>query len=205
MKENVIWQNTKINKENREKIINQKGVVIWFTGLSGAGKSTIASCLEERLNNLGKLTYMLDGDNLRHGLNKDLNFTIEDRKENIRRVSEVAKLFLDSGIITLASFISPLRDDRSFARKIIGNNFIEVYVKCPINLCKERDPKGLYKKAEKGLIKNFTGIDSVYEEPINEEILIDTSNKTLDEEIDMIINFLIERNYLKIGEIWIKK
>ena len=201
MKENVIWQNTKINKENREKIINQKGVVIWFTGLSGAGKSTIALCLEERLNNLGKLTYMLDGDNLRHGLNKDLNFTIEDRKENIRRVSEVAKLFLDSGIITLASFISPLRDDRSFARKIIGNNFIEVYVKCPINLCKERDPKGLYKKAEKGLIKNFTGIDSVYEEPINEEILIDTSNKTLDEEIDMIINFLIERNYLKIGEI----
>lgn len=201
MKENVIWQNTKINKENREKIINQKGVVIWFTGLSGAGKSTIASCLEERLNNLGKLTYMLDGDNLRHGLNKDLNFTIEDRKENIRRVSEVAKLFLDAGIITLASFISPLRDDRSFARKIIGNNFIEVYVKCPINLCKERDPKGLYKKAEKGLIKNFTGIDSVYEEPINEEILIDTSNKTLDEEIDMIINFLIERNYLKIGEI----
>lgn len=201
MKENVIWQNTKINKENREKIINQKGVVIWFTGLSGAGKSTIALCLEERLNNLGKLTYMLDGDNLRHGLNKDLNFTIEDRKENIRRVSEVAKLFLDAGIITLASFISPLRDDRSFARKIIGNNFIEVYVKCPINLCKERDPKGLYKKAEKGLIKNFTGIDSVYEEPINEEILIDTSNKTLDEEIDMIINFLIERNYLKIGEI----
>ena len=201
MKENVIWQNTKINKENREKIINQKGVVIWFTGLSGAGKSTIALCLEERLNNLGKLTYMLDGDNLRHGLNKDLNFTIEDRKENIRRVSEVAKLFLDSGIITLASFISPLRDDRSFARKIIGNNFIEVYVKCPINLCKERDPKGLYKKVEKGLIKNFTGIDSVYEEPINEEILIDTSNKTLDEEIDMIINFLIERNYLKIGDI----
>ena len=201
MKENVIWQNTKINKENREKIINQKGVVIWFTGLSGAGKSTIALCLEERLNNLGKLTYMLDGDNLRHGLNKDLNFTIEDRKENIRRVSEVAKLFLDAGIITLASFISPLRDDRSFARKIIGNNFIEVYVKCPINLCKERDPKGLYKKAEKGLIKNFTGIDSVYEEPINEEILIDTSNKTLDEEIDMIINFLIERNYLKIGDI----
>ena len=151
MKENVIWQNTKINKENREKIINQKGVVIWFTGLSGAGKSTIALCLEERLNNLGKLTYMLDGDNLRHGLNKDLNFTIEDRKENIRRVSEVAKLFLDAGIITLASFISPLRDDRSFARKIIGNNFIEVYVKCPINLCKERDPKGLYKKQKKVL------------------------------------------------------
>lgn len=201
MKENVIWQNTKINKENREKIINQKGVVIWFTGLSGAGKSTIAACLEERLNNLGKLTYMLDGDNLRHGLNKDLNFTIEDRKENIRRVSEVAKLFLDAGVITLASFISPLRDDRSFAREIIGNNFVEVYVKCPISLCKERDPKGLYKKVEKGLIKNFTGIDSVYEEPINEEILIDTSNKTLDEEIEMIINFLIERDYLKIGEI----
>ena len=201
MKENVIWQNTKINKENREKIINQKGVVIWFTGLSGAGKSTIALCLEERLNNLGKLTYMLDGDNLRHGLNKDLNFTIEDRKENIRRVSEVAKLFLDAGVITLASFISPLIDDRSFAREIIGNDFIEVYVKCPISLCKERDPKGLYKKVEKGLIKNFTGIDSVYEEPINEEILIDTSNKTLDEEIDMIINFLIERYYLKIGDI----
>ena len=144
---------------------------------------------------------MLDGDNLRHGLNKDLNFTIEDRKENIRRVSEVAKLFLDAGVITLASFISPLIDDRSFAREIIGNDFIEVYVKCPISLCKERDPKGLYKKVEKGLIKNFTGIDSVYEEPINEEILIDTSNKTLDEEIDMIINFLIERNYLKIGDI----
>lgn len=201
MKENIIWQNTKINKEDREKIINQKGVVIWFTGLSGAGKSTIAAYLEERLNKLGKLTYMLDGDNLRHGLNKDLNFTIEDRKENIRRVSEVAKLFLDTGVITLASFISPLREDRKFAREIIGDDFVEVYVKCPISICKERDPKGLYKKVEKGLIKNFTGIDSIYEEPINEEILIDTSNKALDEEIDIIINFLIKRGYLKVGEI----
>lgn len=190
MDRNIVWQGTKISKNQREELLNQKGIVIWFTGLSGAGKSTIASFLEEVLRKRGKLTYLLDGDNLRHGLNNDLSFSYEDRKENIRRVSEVCKLFQDAGIITLASFISPLKEDRYMARNIIGRNFVEIFVKCPIEVCEKRDPKGLYKKARNGEIKNFTGIDSEYEEPDNPEIVIDTSKDSIMKSISEIIYVL---------------
>lgn len=190
MDRNIVWQGTKISKNQREELLNQKGIVIWFTGLSGAGKSTIASFLEEVLRKRGKLTYLLDGDNLRHGLNNDLRFSYEDRKENIRRVSEVCKLFQDAGIITLASFISPLKEDRYMARNIIGRNFVEIFVKCPIEVCEKRDPKGLYKKARNGEIKNFTGIDSEYEEPDNPEIVIDTSKDSIMKSISEIIYVL---------------
>lgn len=190
MDRNIVWQGTKISKNQREELLNQKGIVIWFTGLSGAGKSTIASFLEEVLRKRGKLTYLLDGDNLRHGLNNDLSFSYEDRKENVRRVSEVCKLFQDAGIITLASFISPLKEDRYMARNIIGRNFVEIFVKCPIEVCEKRDPKGLYKKARNGEIKNFTGIDSEYEEPDNPEIVIDTSKDSIMKSISEIIYVL---------------
>ncbi|MGG7057209.1 adenylyl-sulfate kinase [Clostridium nigeriense] len=196
MKRNIVWQNTKISKKHREELLNQRGVVLWFTGLSGAGKSTIASFLEEFLIKRGKLTYLLDGDNLRHGLNKDLSFSYEDRKENIRRVSEVCKLFQDSGIITVASFISPLKEDRYMARNIIGDNFIEVFVKCPLDVCERRDPKGLYKKARNGEIKDFTGVDSEYEEPDNSEIVIDTSKNSIMKSLSEIIDFLEKKNLI---------
>lgn len=196
MKRNIVWQNTKISKKHREELLNQRGVVLWLTGLSGAGKSTIASFLEEFLIKRGKLTYLLDGDNLRHGLNKDLSFSYEDRKENIRRVSEVCKLFQDSGIITVASFISPLKEDRYMARNIIGDNFIEVFVKCPLDVCERRDPKGLYKKARNGEIKDFTGVDSEYEEPDNSEIVIDTSKNSIMKSLSEIIDFLEKKNLI---------
>ncbi|MGG7142649.1 adenylyl-sulfate kinase [Clostridium nigeriense] len=196
MERNIVWQNTKISKKHREELLNQKGVVLWFTGLSGAGKSTIASFLEEFLIKRGKLTYLLDGDNLRHGLNKDLSFSYEDRKENIRRVSEVCKLFQDSGIITIASFISPSKEDRYMARNIIGDNFIEVFVKCPLDVCERRDPKGLYKKARNGEIKDFTGIDSEYEEPDNSEIVIDTYKNSIMKSLSEIIYILEKKNLI---------
>ena len=144
---NIVWQDTKIKRENREKVLKQKGVVLWFTGLSGSGKSTVASALEGRLYNMGYLTYLLDGDNLRYGLNSDLGFISEDRTENIRRVSEVAKLFVDAGIITITTFISPFKEDRNNARKLLGEDFVEVYVDCPLDVCEKRDPKGIYRKA----------------------------------------------------------
>lgn len=190
MEKNIVWQNTRIKKIDRERLLNQKGVVLWFTGLSGSGKSTIASFLEEVLKKRGKLTYILDGDNLRHGLNKDLRFSYEDRKENIRRVSEVCKLFQDAGIITLASFISPLKEDRDMARKIIGENFIEIFIKCPLEVCEKRDPKGLYKKARNGEIKNFTGIDSEYEEPGNPEIIVNTFDDSISKSLAKILDRL---------------
>lgn len=190
MEKNIVWQNTRIKKIDRERLLNQKGVVLWFTGLSGSGKSTIASFLEEVLKKRGKLTYILDGDNLRHGLNKDLSFSYEDRKENIRRVSEVCKLFQDAGIITLASFISPLKEDRDMARKIIGENFIEIFIKCPLEVCEKRDPKGLYKKARNGEIKNFTGIDSEYEEPDNPEIIVNTFEDSISKSLAKILDRL---------------
>lgn len=196
MGKNIIWQKTKINKNDRENLLNQKGVVLWFTGLSGAGKSTIASNLEEVLRTRGKLTYVLDGDNLRHGLNKDLSFSTEDRKENIRRVSEVCKLFQDAGIITLTSFISPLREDREMAREIIGESFIEIFIKCPLDICEERDPKGLYKKARKGEIKNFTGIDSDYEEPKNPEIVLNTFEESINKSIERVLKILEKINVI---------
>lgn len=187
---NIVWHNMNVKREDREKLLNQKGIVLWFTGLSGSGKSTVASLLEKKLHSLGKLTYLLDGDNVRHGLNSDLSFTEEDRIENIRRIAELSKLFLDSGIITITTFISPFRNDRERVRELLGDDFVEVYIDCPLEICEKRDPKGIYKKARLGEIKNFTGIDSPYEEPINPEITVSTHLNTIDECVDSIIDYL---------------
>jgi adenylylsulfate kinase len=161
-----------ISRNQREQNTGHPGKVIWFTGLSGSGKSTIANALDEVLHGRGLKTYILDGDNIRMGLNKDLGFSPEDRKENIRRIAEVAKLFADSGTIVLTAFISPYREDRQMARDIIGEDFVEVYMNTPLEVCEDRDPKGLYKKARAGEIKGFTGIDAPYEEPENPEVII---------------------------------
>ncbi|MBO8161182.1 MAG: adenylyl-sulfate kinase [Thermosipho sp. (in: Bacteria)] len=195
---NVKWQHTKIKREDREKVLNQKGLVLWFTGLSGSGKSTIANEVEYVLNSMGYATYLLDGDNIRHGLNSDLGFSKEDRKENIRRISEVAKLFQDAGIITLVTFISPFREDRNNARKLIPEGrFIEIYVKCSLEACEKRDVKGLYKKAREGLIKDFTGISSPYEEPENPELILNTEKETIKESVDKVINYLKDKKLIR--------
>lgn len=169
--ENVVWHPNKVSKKDRERVLGQRGLVVWFTGLSGSGKSTIAVEVEKMLIETGHMAYVLDGDNIRHGINADLGFTDEDRNENIRRISEIATLFSDAGMITLVSFISPFRKMREFARERAGKeNFIEVYVNTDFLTCKKRDPKGLYKKE----IKNFTGKDSIYEKPLSPELIIDT-------------------------------
>ncbi len=195
---NVKWQHTKVTQKDREKVLNQKGLVLWFTGLSGSGKSTIAIEVERILNSKGYATYLLDGDNIRHRLNKDLGFSPEDRKENIRRVGEVAYLFQDAGIITLAAFISPFKEDRERIRNLIPNGrFIEIYVKCSLKTCEKRDVKGLYKKARAGLIKDFTGISSPYEEPTNPEIILNTEEETVEECVTKVINYLKERKLIE--------
>ncbi len=188
---NIVWHESEVTAQDREKITGQKGQVIWFTGLSGSGKSTITVELEKRFIADGRLCYRLDGDNIRHGLNADLGFSDDDREENIRRVAEVAALFKDAGLITLVSFISPAAKMRSFARQKAGKGrFVEVYVKASLETCIKRDPKGLYKKAKKGEIKDFTGISSAYEEPENPEIIIDTDKMSVQEavrEIQLLI------------------
>jgi adenylylsulfate kinase len=194
---NIVWHNTAVKKEDREKLLNQKGILLWFTGLSGSGKSTIANILERRLYDLKKHTYLLDGDNIRHGLNFDLGFSLEDRKENIRRISEVAKLFIDAGIITIAAFVSPLNEDRNNLRNAIKQDFIEIFVNCSLKNCEKRDPKGLYKKARSGEIKNFTGIDSPYETPINPELVINTDTQTPEESAEAILNYLNLKGFKK--------
>lgn len=194
---NIVWHPSLITKEDREKLLKQKGCVIWFTGLSGSGKSTLAHAVEEKLYKMGHLTFVLDGDNIRHGLNKNLGFSPEDREENIRRIGEVAKLFAQAGVITMTAFISPYRKDRDKARALLNNGeFIEVFVKVPLEVAEQRDPKGLYKKARAGEIKQFTGIDAPYEEPLNPELVIDTSKLSLEESADMVINYLKEKNII---------
>lgn len=176
--ENIVWHSNKVTQEDRQKVLGQKGLVVWFTGLSGSGKSTIAVELEKMLSDAGYAAYLLDGDNIRHGINSDLGFTDEDRNENIRRISEIAALFRDAGIITLVSFISPFRNMREFARERAGEgNFIEVWVSTDFETCRERDPKGLYKKQ----IQNFTGKDSAYEEPQHPDVTLDTVDATPEE------------------------
>ena len=186
----------RIDKSIRQQKFGHLSPVVWFTGLSGSGKSTLANALESKLFELGYKTYVLDGDNVRMGLNKDLGFSNEDRKENIRRISEVANLFSDSGTLTLTAFISPFIEDREIARNIIGENFIEVWVKANLEICEERDPKGLYKKARAGEIKNFTGIDSPYESPENPELIIETDKLDIEQSIDTIIDYLKQKNIL---------
>jgi len=195
--QNVVWQELKIDKSTRADQKHQRPGVLWFTGLSGSGKSTIANLVEQRLYDRGRHTYTLDGDNVRHGLNKDLGFTDADRVENIRRVGETAKLMVDAGLITLVSFISPFISERRLARRLVDEGeFIEVFVNTPLELCEKRDPKGLYKKARAGEIANFTGIDSAYEPPEAAEIEIKTDQMSAEEAADMVVAYLEERGYL---------
>lgn len=197
MSNNIVWHDSHISKEQRAKQKHQKPCIIWFTGLSGSGKSTLANALEARLYEQNYHTYLLDGDNIRHGLNQDLGFDEKSRVENIRRIGEVAKLFVESGTIVLTAFISPFRTDRESVRRLVEENeFIEVFVDAPISICEQRDPKGLYKKARKGEIKNFTGIDSPYEKPSNAEIHIINDKAKIDECIDIIVNYLKNNGYI---------
>ena len=192
---NIHWQSLDIDKLSRAEQKSQKPCVLWFTGLSGAGKSTIANLVEKRLHHLGKHTYLLDGDNIRHGLNRDLGFTDADRVENIRRVAETAKLFVDAGMIVLVSFISPFRNERQMARELLDEGeFFEVYVNTPIEICEARDPKGLYKKARSGELKNFTGIDSAYEFPEDPEIEVDGGLDSPEELADRIIEQILSEH-----------
>ncbi len=193
MSGNIVWHSSSVERQDREKLLHQRAVLLWLTGLSGSGKSTVANAVQEKLYENKKLTYLLDGDNIRHGLCNDLGFSLEDRTENIRRIGEVSKLFVDSGIITLGTFVSPLRSDREKVRDLLSDDFIEVYVKCSLETCEERDPKNLYKRARDGEIKNFTGIDSPYEEPLNAEIVVDTDKYDIYECADQIIEYLNSR------------
>lgn len=198
---NVHWHDGEITREDRYRLLGQKGATLWFTGLSGSGKSTVAVALESALYEYGKLAYRLDGDNIRLGINKNLGFSAEDRTENIRRIGEIAKLFVDSATIALSSFISPYRADRENVRQLhdeAGLDFIEVYVDCSLEEAEKRDPKGLYKKARAGEIKNFTGIDDPYEAPENPEIHLRTDQMTLDQEVAIIINYLEENGFLAV-------
>lgn len=196
---NVVWHDGEVTRSDRFNRLGQKGVTLWFTGLSGSGKSTVAVAVEKALHRLGKLSYRLDGDNIRLGINKNLGFSAEDRTENIRRIGEISKLYCDTGVITLSSFISPYREDRDQVRALHeegGYNFIEVHVNCSLECAESRDPKGLYKKARSGEIKNFTGIDAPYEPPLNPEITLNTDQMTLEEEVEKILDYLQEQRYL---------
>ena len=193
---NVIYHQATVTRQRRNKLNGHRSVVLWFTGLSGSGKSTLAHALEEKLFQKGCRTFVLDGDNVRHGLNSNLDFSESDRTENIRRISEVSKLMLESGLIVMTAFISPFNKDRNEARKLISNDdFIEIYCKASLDVCEARDVKGLYKRARAGEIKNYTGIDSPYEEPENPELTINTNDETLDNSVSKILSFL-EQNFL---------
>lgn len=194
---NITWHDSEVTKAQRQERNGHKSVVIWFTGLSGSGKSTISVALEKALFEQNITSYRLDGDNIRHGLNQNLGFSPEDRKENIRRIGEVGKLMVDAGVVTMTAFISPYEEDRNTVRDILEDGeFIEVFTKCSLDECESRDPKGLYKKARSGKIKEFTGINAPYEEPSNPEIVIDTENESVEESVEKIVAYLKENQYL---------
>ena len=199
---NIVWHQGRVTKEDREKLNNHKPVILWFTGLPASGKSTLANALEEALYRRDIRTYVLDGDNIRHGLNKDLGFSPEDRKENIRRIGEVAKLFIDAGLLVMTAFISPYTEDREMVRELVEEGeFIEAYVKCPLEECERRDPKGMYKKAKRGEIPEFTGISAPYEVPLNPELVVETDKLTLEQSVNMVIRHLgRERDYQLSGK-----
>ena len=193
---NIIYHQASVTRKRRNKLNNHRSIVLWFTGLSGSGKSTLAHALEEKLFQKGCRTFVLDGDNVRHGLNSNLGFSEEGRTENIRRISEVSKLMLESGLIVMTAFISPFSKDRNEARNLISSDdFIEIYCKASLEVCEARDVKGLYKLARAGEIKNYTGVDSPYEEPENPELTINTDHQTLDNSVSKILSFL-EQNSL---------
>ncbi|MBT6015424.1 MAG: adenylyl-sulfate kinase [Nitrosomonadales bacterium] len=195
---NIIWHSATVTRARRESQNNHKGIILWFTGLSGSGKSTLAHAIEERLHQLNCRTFVLDGDNIRHGLCSDLGFDDNARKENIRRISEVAKLMMEAGIITLTAFISPFRSDRENARKLFPHGeFIEIYCDCSLEVCEQRDPKGLYQKARDGVIPHFTGISSPYEAPERMEAIIKTDELAIEESVEQIMKLLYERGIIK--------
>jgi adenylylsulfate kinase len=194
---NVHWHDTTITKEQRQRLTGHKSFTLWFTGLSGSGKSTLANRLDQRLYESNIKSYVLDGDNIRHGLNKDLGFSPDDRQENIRRIGEVANLFVDSGTVVLTAFVSPYQSDRQLARELLSHDeFIEIYVKCALEECEKRDPKGLYEKAREGKIPEFTGISAPYEAPENPELIVSTDELSIPEAVDKIFNYLKNRNLL---------
>ncbi|MBW9315625.1 MULTISPECIES: adenylyl-sulfate kinase [Bacillus] len=194
---NIIWHPAAISKSDRQSLNGHKSCVLWFTGLSGSGKSVLANAVDEKLYRKGIQSYVLDGDNIRHGLNKDLGFQTGDRIENIRRIGEVAKLFVDSGQMILSAFISPFREDRDMVRALFPKGeFFEIYVKCPLHVCEQRDPKGLYKKARNGEIKHFTGIDSPYEAPLSPDFIIESDQTSISDGADLIINALQNRGII---------
>jgi len=196
--QHVVWHKAQISKFDRQRLNGHRSAVIWFTGFSGAGKSTLSVAVEKELHKRVIRTYVLDGDNIRHGLNSNLGFTQEDRTENIRRIGEVSKLFVDAGIMTLTAFISPYRNDRDMVRAMVGTGeFVEIYVKCALEECERRDPKGLYKKARSGEIKGFTGIDAPYEAPWNPELIVETDKESLKESVASVLNFLQENGYIE--------
>jgi len=191
---NIVKQHYKISKQDRNRLLNQKPLVIWLTGLSGSGKSTIADMLEELLFEKGYKTYLLDGDNIRHGLNKNIDFSEEGRKENIRRIGEVAKLFTEAGLIVITAFISPFKEDRDTVRSLVDDgDFVEVFVDCPLEICEQRDVKGLYAKARAGAIPNFTGISSPFEKPEKPEVHIHSDSSTVEDSVASIYNFIKEK------------
>lgn len=195
--ENTVWHEQHVSKEQRAQLKKQKPCLLWYTGLSGSGKSTVANAVDALLFARGCHSYLLDGDNVRHGLNGDLGFSDEERVENIRRISEVAKLFLDAGLIVSTAFISPFASDRALAKeKIAEGEFIEVYIDTPIAVCEQRDPKGLYKKARAGEIKDFTGIDSDYDVPVAPQIHVKTDQQSIEQCAEQIVNHLIEQGFI---------
>ncbi len=195
---NIVWHDSEVTKVQRQKLSGHKSVIIWFTGLSGSGKSTISVALEKELYEQNIRSYRLDGDNIRHGLNNNLGFSSSDRTENIRRIGEVSKLMIDAGLITLTAFISPYEEDRNQVRQLVeSNEFIEVYVKASLEVCENRDPKGLYKKARLNEIKGFTGIDSPYEQPKNPEVIIDTDILSVEQSVDKLLHFLQKNEYIE--------
>lgn len=196
-KNHVVWHHNFVSRDDRNRLNKHRSGLLWFTGLSAAGKSTVANLVEKELFDRDIRSYVLDGDNIRHGLNSNLGFSPEDRKENIRRIGEVSKLMVDAGIIVLTAFISPYREDRNTARDLFENgDFIEVYVKCSLEECEKRDPKGLYKKARAGIIKNYTGISAPYEEPEAPELVIETDKFNEQESMQSVINYLSEKKFI---------
>ncbi len=196
---NITWHEGQVSREDREARLGQRGCTIWLTGLSGSGKSTVAVAAEKALSDQARHTYILDGDNIRHGLNSNLGFSPEDRTENIRRIGEVAKLFTDSGAIVFSSFISPYRADRDAVREIMGEgDFVEVYVEASVETCEARDVKGLYARARKGEIPEFTGISAPYEEPLQPELVIETGSQTVAESVAVLIEYLEKNGYLSV-------
>ena len=194
---NISWHEGHVNRKSRENLLKQRGCTIWMTGLSASGKSTLAFTLEHALIQRNTLAYVLDGDNIRYGLNKNLGFTADDREENIRRIGEVAKLFTDAGVIAMTAFISPYRADRNKARELVeSGRFVEIYCQCSLDECENRDPKGLYKKARAGEIKQFTGIDAPYEAPGNPELIVETDKNSLEDSANQVTDYLSEHHII---------